>query len=101
MDPRRLVLKLEEPYSAFSSDTTTAEDVLLVGLRWRSERWTGLAVSWIKQGAPISKDVANELENVAQDKHLAQKIRQEAFAAAKRWRKKAEQSDCNEPRDDA
>jgi len=95
MDPRSIVLNLEEPYSSFSSDTVTAEDVLLVGLRWRSERWTMLAVSWIKQGAPISKNVANELENVAEDKHLAQKIRHAAFAAAKRWRRgrKAEQSD--------
>src|ERR1051326_4577014 len=87
MDPRRLVLRLEENYSVFSSDTESAEDVLLAGLRWRSHRWTGLAVSWIKQGAPISEAIANELEDVAQDKHLPQKIRQEAFAAAKKWRK--------------
>jgi hypothetical protein len=87
MDPRRLVLKLEEPYSAFSSGTETAEDVILAGLRWRSSRWTALAVSWISQGAPISEDVANELELVAQDKHLVQKVRQEAFAAAKKWSK--------------
>jgi hypothetical protein len=87
MDPRPLVLHLEKPYSAFSSDTETAEDVLLAGLRWRSSRWTALAVSWISQGAPISEDVANELEHVAQDKHLVQKVRQEAFAAAKKWRK--------------
>ncbi len=87
MDPRRLVIKLEEPYSAFSSGGETAADVLLAGLRWRSQLWTGLAVSWIKQGAPISEAVANELELVAQDKHLPQKMRQEAFAAAKKWRK--------------
>jgi hypothetical protein len=87
MDPRPLVLHLEKPYSAFSSDTETAEDVLLAGLRWRSSRWTALAVSWISQGAPISEDVASELEHVAQDKHLVQKVRQEAFAAAKKWRK--------------
>jgi len=90
MDPRNIVLKLEEPYSSFSSDTVTAEDVLLVGLRWRSERWTRLAVSWIKQGAPISENVANELENVAEDKHLGQKIRHAAFAASKRWRRDRE-----------
>jgi hypothetical protein len=87
MDPRQLVLNLEKPYSAFSSDTETAEDVPLAGLRWRSSRWTALAVSWIGQGAPISEDVASELERVAQDKHLVQKVRQEAFAAAKKWRK--------------
>ena len=87
MDPRRLVLHLEKPYSAFSTDTETAQDVLLAGLRWRSSRWTALAVSWISQGAPISEDVANELEHVAHDKHLVQKVRQEAFAAAKKWRK--------------
>src|ERR1022692_3614829 len=87
MDPRRLVLKLEEPYSAFSYGGENAEDVLLAGLRWRSHRWTGLAVSWINQGAPISEAVAKELEHVAQDKQLPQKMRQEAFAAAKNWRK--------------
>jgi len=87
MDPRQLVLNLEKPYSAFSSDTETAEDVLLAGLRWRSSRWTALAVDWISQGAPISGDVANELELVANDKHLDQKVRQEAFAAAKKWSK--------------
>jgi hypothetical protein len=87
MDPRRLVLNLEKPYSAFSSDTETAEDVLLAGLRWRSSRWTALAVSWISQGAPISEDVANELEHVVEDKHLVQKVRQEAFAAARKWRR--------------
>jgi len=87
MDPRDLVLNLERPYSAFSSDTEAAEDVLLAGLRWRSSRWTALAVSWITEGAPISEAVANELEHVAKDRHLEQKIRQQAFAAAKKWRK--------------
>ena len=87
MDPRDLVLNLERPYSAFSSDAAAAEDVLLAGLRWRSNRWTALAVSWIGQGAPLSEDVANELERVARDKYLVQKVRQEAFAAAKKWRK--------------
>jgi hypothetical protein len=87
MDLRPLVLKIEKPYSAFLPDTETAEDVLLAGLRWRSDHWTGLAVTWIKQGAPISADIAHELEQVAQDKDLPQKIRQDAFAAAKKWHK--------------
>jgi|ERR1041385_11142 hypothetical protein len=87
MDPRELVLNLERPYSAFSSGAQTAEDVLLAGLRWRSNRWTALAVSWITQGAPISDAVADELEHVANDRHLEQKVRQQAFAAAKKWRK--------------
>jgi hypothetical protein len=97
MDPRQLVLNLEKPYSAFSSDTETAEDVLLAGLRWRSSRWTALAVSWIGQGAPVSEDVASELERVAQDKHLVQKVRQEAFAAAKRWRKAKPKAEPDAP----
>ena len=46
-----------------------------------------MAVSWITQGAPVSENVSNVLELVAQDKHLVHKVRQEAFAAAKKWRK--------------
>lgn len=87
MDPRKLVLNLEQPYSAFSPQVGTSQDVLLAGLKWRSDYWTGLAVAWIHQGAPVDEDILLELELVSEDKQLRQKTRQEAFVIAKKWRK--------------
>src|SRR5215475_12468823 len=97
MDPRKLVLNLERPYAAFSSQAETPRDVLLAGLKWRSDYWTGLAVAWIHQGAPIDEDVVNELELVSADKHLVQKTRQDAFVIAKKWRKGRNNSEPGAP----
>src|SRR5262249_55536909 len=49
--------------------------------------WGEYAVSWIEAGFPIDDEIATALEQVAQDKRFAQRVRHQAFAAAKRWRR--------------
>ena len=93
MDPRQLVLNLERPFSEFSRKIACVEDVLLAGLRWRSDYWTGLAIEWINQGADITGLIVAELEVVATDLSLKQSIRHSAFAIAKQQNTKIAQAE--------
>jgi len=95
---------LEHPYSAVMAQLV--DRLVAVGLaRAEAERvslrqlvvfaltgpmrwgWGGYAVSWIEAGFPIDDEIASALEQVAQDKRFAQRVRHRAFAAAKRWRR--------------
>jgi hypothetical protein len=49
--------------------------------------WGAHAVSWVHAGFPIDGELASALERVAQDKRFPQRIRHQAFSAAKRWRR--------------
>jgi len=53
-------------------------------MRWA---WGGYAVSWIEAGFLIDDEIASALEQVAQDKRFPQRVRHQAFTAAKRWRR--------------
>ncbi len=84
MDPRPLLVNLETPYPEYIAPAKV-KDVLLAGLRWETQYWPSLAVSWIEQGAPIDKEVKEALDDVARKKHFAQSLRHKAFALARRW----------------
>ncbi len=84
MDPRPLLINLETPYSEYSG-AAPLKDVLLAGLRWETQYWAGLAVSWIEQGAPIDKEIKEELDHISEKKHFPQSVRHKAFALARRW----------------
>ena len=84
MDPRPLLINLETPYSEYSAKAPV-KDVLLAGLRWETQYWVSLAVSWIEQSAPIDNEIKEALDNVAQKRHFPQSLRHKAFAIARKW----------------
>lgn len=85
MDPRALVVHLESPYATYGAVNASAREVVLAGLRWSNEYWSGLAVSWLEQGASIDSEVARELERLASMHALSQSLRHRAFALARRF----------------
>jgi hypothetical protein len=92
VDPRALVVHLDEPYASYKPVLAPARDVVLAGLAWPTEHWAVLAVSWLEQGAPIDQEIALGLGQVAQKKHFGQSIRHRAFALARRWQRQQSQN---------
>lgn len=85
MDRRALVVYLESSYSAYSPVLASAREVMLAGLRWSSDYWSGLAVAWLEEGAPIDVEIANELHKLASTEVLSQNLRHRAFSIARRF----------------
>jgi hypothetical protein len=51
-----IVGPLEQPLFAYNG-STSVRDVLIAGLRWPTEYWVKLAVSWIAQGAATDREI--------------------------------------------
>lgn len=85
MDPRALVVYLESPYSAYAPVLASVREVVLAGLRWSNDYWSGLAVAWLEQGAPIDLAIATELQKLATTEVISQSLRHRAFALARRF----------------
>jgi hypothetical protein len=89
MDPRKLLIHLESPYANYDASLVPVHDVLVAGLSWETEYWSGLAVQWLEQGAEVDAEIAVLLDNVAARKHFPQSLRHKAFAMARRWSRQA------------
>jgi len=85
VDPRALVVHLESPYSEHSPALPAPREIVLAGLRWSGEHWSGLAVSWLEQGVPIGPEIAAELSLVSANHNLSQQLRHRAFALARSY----------------
>lgn len=85
MDPRALVVYLESPYSEQRCDQPPAHEIVLAGLQAPSEYWVNLAVGWLEQGAPINKEIIQELNSIATNKYFSQRVRHHSFALIKKW----------------
>lgn len=85
MDPRALVIHLESPYTEYKATGASAREVVLAGLRWSNDYWTGLAIGWIDQGVPVDGEIAHELSRLASMQSLSQGVRHRAFALVRRF----------------
>jgi hypothetical protein len=82
VDPRTLVTLLESPYQSYTG-TVDAREVVLAGLKWPTEYWAGLAIGWLEQGAPTSKQIAQELQRLGSTAKLSQGLKHRAFTLAR------------------
>ena len=84
---QRIVVFLEAPLSAFNSNEYTPRQVVLAGLKWPTEYWPNLALSWLEQGVEIDQDISTILEQLAKNNNFSQSLRHKALALSRRWQK--------------
>jgi hypothetical protein len=84
MDPRLLLVLLEEPFAEYKGAATLRE-VLFAGLSSPSEYWVGLAVGWLEEGLELDQEIVEMLNRIAEKRHFPQRLRHRSAALAKRW----------------
>jgi len=80
MHSQSLVVHLESPFGAYDPKEAPARDVVLMGLRWETPFWPGLAVGWLEQGLPVDTEIAACLQSVVERAKWPQKLRHRAQA---------------------
>lgn len=85
MDPRTLVAHLESSYTTYVPESASVRNVILAGLQWPSDYWSGLAVSWLEDGAPIDEDIAVQLEKLSISPTMPQALRHRASRLLQRY----------------
>ena len=85
-NPSKLVALLEQDYlNAKKGGSQDMRKTLIAGLTWETNYWVNLAIEWIKQGAPLDKEIVSLLEEISSKKMYSQSIRHAALKLANRW----------------
>ncbi len=85
-NPSDLLALLEQDYlNAKKGGLQDMRTTLIAGLSWETSYWVNLALKWIKQGAPLDKEIVSRLEEISSQKTYSQNIRHTALKLANRW----------------
>jgi hypothetical protein len=85
MDIRPFLPCLESSYESFTAGPEVAHKLLLGALLLTTDYWAGLAINWLKNGAPMDEEIAQALTEFAQNRANSLHLEHQALALAKRW----------------
>ena len=85
IDQRSLVVLLQLPLAGYRDVPVAAREVVVAGLRWDTDYWPSLAVSWIEQGVPLDQELVDLLIEIGKQSRWPQQLRHKAKALVRRW----------------
>lgn len=81
------LVNLLEHQPHWKPDNVSLKQLVLTGLDWPTAHWFEAAVSWLSQGFPIDRDIAEIVHRRRDDHGLPQAARHRAFTLVRRWEK--------------